>query len=253
MNQLLWILLAVWLARIEKSGSPPAPAAPAPRQGAVARSVRASRRPVPRPSRRKVVEPAPPAPPAATTSTARDVKHITPVAWPQVVPSSVPPFPGPEWEPDLPPPAAVQSRAAQLLRSLWEMGPGAHKVEKTGPRWLAYQAAYTGGKKGVVAYRLRSQAPVRVVSPAPAPAPAPKVQLVTAATSPVVRLPELRMGMRGPDVVTLQKSFGWTKVTDFFGTQTDAEVKKRQRAGGLPPTGVVDVATWRLLLGGMAA
>jgi hypothetical protein len=83
-------------------------------------------------------------------------------------PGPAPPFPGPSWEYDEPPPPAVKERARALLTPLWTQGKGAHQVEQTGGRWIAYQAQITRGKKkGVVAYRLK-----RTVS-APAPARLP--------------------------------------------------------------------------------
>ncbi len=80
-----------------------------------------------------------------------------PVPWPQKTPSGLPQFPA-GWEPDEPPPQVVQNRAWQLLAPLWKRGVGATKTEKTAGRWITYQAQQMGKKKGVVAFRLRSEA-----------------------------------------------------------------------------------------------
>jgi len=80
-----------------------------------------------------------------------------PAPWPQAVPAGLPAFPA-GWEPDQPPPQVVQTRAWQLLAPLWKKGPGATKTEKTAGRWITYQAQQMGKKRGVVAFRLRSDA-----------------------------------------------------------------------------------------------
>lgn len=97
-------------------------------------------------------------------------------------PQTLPPFPGPGWCYDEPPPAEVVSRAFQLLDTLWGQGQGAKSQEMTGGRWITYVAELVaGGKKGVTAYRsvncpAAPPSPAPVVpppSPAPGPAPAP--------------------------------------------------------------------------------
>jgi len=81
-----------------------------------------------------------------------------PAPWPQVVPKGLPPFPA-GWQPDDPPPQAVQARAVQLLPVLWKSGkPGGTKQEQTQGRWITYQAQKMGTKKGVVAFRVRADA-----------------------------------------------------------------------------------------------
>ncbi len=77
-----------------------------------------------------------------------------PAPWPQKLPVGLPPFPA-GWEFDEPPPQAVQTRAAQLLTTLWKTGPGKTKTEKTAGRWITYQSQKMGTKKGVVAYRIK--------------------------------------------------------------------------------------------------
>ncbi len=72
------------------------------------------------------------------------------------MPAGLPPFPT-GWEPDEPPPIAVQTRAMQLLPALWKRGAGTRKTEKTQGRWITYQAQAMGKKKGVVAFRIRPE------------------------------------------------------------------------------------------------
>jgi hypothetical protein len=79
-----------------------------------------------------------------------------PPAWPQSVPSGLPPFPA-GWEPDEPPPQAVQTRASQLLPLLWKSGAGQTKKEKTAGRWITYQSQSMGKRRGVVAFRIKPE------------------------------------------------------------------------------------------------
>jgi murein L,D-transpeptidase YcbB/YkuD len=184
----------------------------------------------------------------------------------------VPPFPGAAWEPDEPPPAAVQARAKQLVSSLWARGSGAYQIERTARRWIAYRAeVVASGKKGVVAYRLRSgdrtlprrpAARPRAAAPrAAAPrAAAPKwkvkpgaavVQPTVAPTS-VLALPTLRQGMgmkpQAPhrDVIVLQQKLG-ISADGRFGPGTRAAVEAYQRRNGLAVDGIVGPATWTRL------
>jgi hypothetical protein len=81
----------------------------------------------------------------------------TPHPWPQAAPRGLPPFPG-GWQPDEPPAQPVVTRAWQLLPVLWGKGAGTKKVELTSGRWITYVAAPVAqGKRGVVAYRVRSE------------------------------------------------------------------------------------------------
>ena len=57
----------------------------------------------------------------------------------------------------------------------------------------------------------------------------------------------LRFGARGAAVLALQRAIGVTPVSGWFGPRTWAAVAALQRAHGLPVTGAVDPATWRLL------
>ena len=115
-------------------------------------------------------------------------------SWPQVVPASLPPFPGAGWQYDEPPPAAVVQRARQLVTELWGRGTGSHRIEQTAGRWIAYRAEVVkSGKKGVVAYRVKSGAANTTLSRAPAPAapraPAPRAPAPRAPAAAAPRAP----------------------------------------------------------------
>jgi hypothetical protein len=90
---------------------------------------------------------------AADTAIKTQQAYKTATASP--VPSGLPAFPA-GWTPDQPPPPAVVSRAFALLPALWAKGAGATKTEQTAGRWITYQAqAMAGGKKGVVAFKVK--------------------------------------------------------------------------------------------------
>jgi hypothetical protein len=122
--------------------------------------------------------PAPSSPGGAQASTA---------PWPQVTPSGLPPFPGAGWQFDEPPPPAVKQRAGQLVSALWKGGAGTFKTEQTDGRWITYVAEIVAsGKRGVVAYRVRSGSS-SPSSPAPTRTSAPSsgaMQGILTATSP---------------------------------------------------------------------
>jgi len=82
--------------------------------------------------------------------------------------------------------------------------------------------------------------------PSSGPAPSPSG---TASPAPPVPGPYavLRFGARGAAVLALQRAIGVTPVSGWFGPRTWAAVAALQRAHGLPVTGAVDPATWRLL------
>lgn len=190
------------------------------------------------------------------------------VPWPSVLPTDLPVFPGKGWEFDEPPPPEVQKRAGALLSQLWKTGKGTHKTEKTGGRWITYQAqVVASGKRGVVAYRLRSDDPriarrpgivrarPRPVS-APSP-PAPRRSAPAAAQRPSaaskLQLPMLRYG-RGlkpaapdPDVRIAQGKLG-IEPDGRFGSGTRRAVVAFQRSRGLAPDGIVGPDTWVALL-----
>ena len=223
-------------------------------------------RPAPAPQR-----PAPALPPSAAPESPRvSTERPPPAPWPSVLPSGLPPFPGPDWVYDEPPPVAVQQRAGQLVKPLWARGAGSYQVEQTAGRWIAYKAAIVAsGKRGVVAYRVRSAAPApRAPAPrAPAPrapgppqtaarpAPAPPAVVVLpnpAQPSGAFSLPTLRRGWGikpappHKDVVLLQQKLGIT-ADGRFGPGTETAVMTFQRRNGLVADGIVGAKTWTAL------
>jgi peptidoglycan hydrolase-like protein with peptidoglycan-binding domain len=181
--------------------------------------------------------------PTPTATAPAPVSVTTPAPWPQVVPSGLPPFPGSGWTPDEPPGAGVVARAGQLLPELWKHGEGTFKTEQTGGRWITYRATKMGAKKGVVAYKLKSQPSVRAAVEPPVTVQVP----ISTPPSHAVP-PTLRQGSRGADVVRLQNMLG-IKPDGIFGGGTKGAVIVYQRAHGLTPDGVVGRRTWQALLG----
>lgn len=174
----------------------------------------------------------------------------TPAPWPQVVPAGLPPFPGPGWVPDSPPGAGVAARAAQLLPVLWRHGPGTFKTEQTAGRWITYRATQMGSKRGVVAFReiAPAMAPTLTSTPAPAPVRPAARPAPSPAPASSVSLPTLRMGSKGPDVVTLQRKLG-VKADGDFGPITYRAVRTYQQRNGLTVDGIVGPQTWASLFG----
>jgi Putative peptidoglycan binding domain len=174
--------------------------------------------------------------PVQTTTTAVPASYSAP-AFPQTTPAGLPPFPSNSWTPDVPVGPGVASRAMALLPELWRSGPGTFKCEQTAGRWICYRAVQMGNKRGVVAYReARPSGPSSSIVPA---------STTTSTTSPV-GLPTLRMGMKGPDVVTLQTRLHLL-VDGDFGPKTRAGVMNFQVIHGLTPDGIVGPATWGAL------
>ncbi len=98
-----------------------------------------------------------PAKPAAKkTSVILPASTEAPKPWPAVKPPDLPKYPD-GWEPYIPPPPSVVSRAAQLLPEMWKQNkPGVTKVEQTDGVWVTYVTFVPSkGKKGVAAYRLK--------------------------------------------------------------------------------------------------
>lgn len=83
----------------------------------------------------------------------------TPKPWPVATKPTLPKYPS-GWEPYVPPPPAVVSRANQLMSELWKSGKvGVTKVEQTDGVWVTYVTfAPSKGKRGVAAYRLKASA-----------------------------------------------------------------------------------------------
>lgn len=198
--------------------------------------------------------------------------------WPAVVPAELPRFPGSGWEYDEPPPVDVQRRAAQLVDKLWSSGAGSHVIEQTAGRWIAYRGEIVrSGRKGVVAYRLKTQqrtpaapetmakkpaAPPRVVrspgipqTPRAAPSATSWPPVPGSARVPLpspLALPMLRVGMGMPphapvaDVALLQSKLA-ISADGRFGKGTLAAVRAFQSRSGLAADGVVGPNTWSAL------
>ncbi len=160
-----------------------------------------------------------------------------PPPWPQAMPPGLPSFPG-GWEPDNPPPQAVQNRAWQLLPQLWKTGPKSRKTEQTQGRWITYVAEPMGAKKGVVAYRVR---------PGAAPAPSSAPTNVATYRPPSSSNPTLRQGSTdattGGAVSRWQRIVG-TPADGKFGPATATATRTWQASHGLTADGIVGPATW---------
>ena len=215
-------------------------------------------KPAPKPGHKPAPHPAAhkpaPQPPAPATPAQQAAK--TPVPWPQSLPPDLPPFPA-GWAPASPVTSAMVSRAFQLLAELWSHGEGTWKPEKTGDRWVVYQARMTKApdgstKTGVVAFTAPSQAPATfsrapiTVTPG-AVLPASTSRPVAPTPSGAV-LPTLRQGSKGPSVVWLQQQLH-VAADGSFGPGTKAAVIKFQSQHGLAADGVVGPATWAALGG----
>jgi|HubBroStandDraft_5_1064220.scaffolds.fasta_scaffold62605_2 hypothetical protein len=132
--------------------------------------------------------------PGATKPAAKPSPAPAPqgAVFPSAPPATLPPFPGPGWCEDDPPPVEVSTRASALMTSLWASGaPGARVTELTGGRWIVYAAELdkATGQKAVHVYRsvncppLPSQVPA-VVVPAAAPAASPAAASPAAKAAP---------------------------------------------------------------------
>ena len=173
----------------------------------------------------------------------------TPVStapWPAVVPSGLPPFPGSGWEPDEPPPQAVQRRAGELLSSLWAKGKGSSKLEQTAGRWIAYQAGITAGNKhGVIAYRQkRAVAPAARGAPAarPAATPAPARRPAPAAVPAPMSMPpgSVRVEVPGGAIITTPSALNLPTLKYGRGLKPaapDQDVVLLQQKLGITPDG----------------
>lgn len=163
---LLW-LLSKFQGEPETAAPPSAPApSPAPAAttptAAAAQAAQAAQTAAANPTPSNLAHAAQAAQTAAQVQTAAAKKAkaaaSAPAPWPQQKPTGLPPFPS-GWEPDQPPPAAVVTRAWQLLPILWKSGkPGGTSVETIKGRWITFQAQWhdkAKKKKGVTAYRVK--------------------------------------------------------------------------------------------------
>jgi len=190
---------------------------------------------------------------AAAAAAAQEAERArrAPQPWPTALPEGLPPFPA-GWEHDEPPSAAVRARAWQLLEELWARGEGSSSTEKTGMQWTTYRAERTrGGKKGVVAYRIRR---VRSV-PSPRARPAPGAAPAARATSrPVLHrgaglgaLTHLVVDVKLAQINLKAAGFYTGAVDGKFGPQTEAAVRAYQKSRGLQVDGVIGPQTWTAL------
>lgn len=152
--ELIVLLLATWIAKHWKDS-------PARGSGRARQPPKRQIPPTRRPPTVKPVTPEKkptlpqPTPLQATRNAAQ------PPPWPQTMPSGLPPWPA-GWQPAQPPPAAVVTRAWQLLPTLWAKGVGNRTTEKTGADWITYVATWMNPAKttkGVVAYKPKAGAP----------------------------------------------------------------------------------------------
>lgn len=154
----LIVLLALLLKGGANGGAKPSPGVPVPTPSV----------PTPGPAvtpPRALPAATAPAPGQASTpaqAKAQTAAAKAPLPFPQAVPAGLPPFPGPGWKSFVPTPAAVTTRAQQLLPVLWATGAGTKKQEQTAGVWTTYLATKmgaTGQIRGVTAWKLASAGP----------------------------------------------------------------------------------------------
>jgi Putative peptidoglycan binding domain len=122
---------------------------------------------------------APPGTSTATVAPALDVTALPSIPWPTAVPASLPPFPGPGWEPDAPVTPETSQRAEYWNAKLWDFPSKTIRkpsvTENFGGQWTTFSAAWHPGDKGpktfmaTEAWRVK---PGGVPAAAPAQAPA---------------------------------------------------------------------------------
>lgn len=161
MGEILLLLFLTWAAK-HWVNTPPARGSGRARQPPQ-RQIPPARRPQ-LPPTQKPATPATQAPPPKLPqpSPAQAAKASTQAPpWPQAMPEGLPPWPA-GWTPAQPPPAAVVTRAWQLLPTLWARGVGSKTVEQTAGTWYTYVATWMDPAKkmkGVVAFKPKGPAP----------------------------------------------------------------------------------------------
>jgi len=98
--------------------------------------------------------------------------------WPPApVPSGLPPFPGPAWEPDTPVTTAIAQRAAYWNPQLWNYPTKTirkpYVQEQFGGQWVTFAAAWHPGSAGAHTYMATEAWRLKATQPQPAPAPLP--------------------------------------------------------------------------------
>lgn len=194
-----------------------------------------------------------------------------PKPWPTAAPSGLPPFPS-GWQYAEPPSAAVRARAWQLLDELWKQGSGATRVELTEGTWITYRSEITkGGKRGVVAYRVKTaaqrakQQPSKVtIPPQVIRSPGVPQGVKTSTPAPAPRMTEtgkpwLHQGAGmgslkplAPHVLHAQRRLQalghYTgNIDGMFGPKMKAAVLAFQKARGLKQDGIIGDNTWPAL------
>jgi hypothetical protein len=112
----------------------------------------------PTPTKPTPTKPTPTKPtPVKKPATVLPASTQAPKPWPVANQPTLPKYPA-GWEPYVPPPPAVVSRANQLMSELWKSGKvGVTKVEQTDGVWVTYVTfAPAKGKRGVAAYHLKA-------------------------------------------------------------------------------------------------
>lgn len=120
------------------------------------------------------------------------------IPWPQgPVPATLPVFPGPGWEPDLPVTPEVAKRAAYWNDFLWDTKTQKQRKpfvqENFGGEWLTFAPAWHPGDKGPKTFMAteawRVKVPASAPAPAPSPASAPAASAPTIAPTPAASAP----------------------------------------------------------------
>jgi hypothetical protein len=203
-----------------------------------------------------------PIPAAAPTPT------LPALPWPSTpVPATLPPFPGPGWEPDTPVSTELASRATYWNAILWDYSTKTQRKpfvqENFGGEWITFAAAWHPGDKGPKTYmateawrvkKAGASAPAYVSPQASAPpaaaAPATSTLFATPGVAPVVTRPAIAPVQPYPGPGAWQSNTAYVKryqaalaglgyyhgnVDGLAGPLTQAAVKAFQTHAGLAP------------------